>query len=97
MSYAYFSQEELMKRLQELRTAYDDLGDTVEVNMRRGSTWDDMTARELVRNVAVEAERIRNDQTDYMLTPPCSALEIDLTDALNAYDETVAILEGVTR
>jgi hypothetical protein len=97
MSYPYFTREELWNLVQRLSRSYENLGDSIEKNMRNGSLWDDKTVCELTRNVCAEAERIRNDQTNHLLRSPCGTFDIDLTEAVNAYDETVAILEGVKR
>lgn len=97
MSYAYFSRRELENFLQEIRTAYEGLGDAVAQSMANGSTWDDSTARELMDNVRREAERIRNEQTDHLMRSPGGALDMELMDAVIAYDETVSILEGRAR
>ena len=97
MTFERFTQEEIFELIRDIRLSYDGLAAKVEKNLRAGSDWDDETASELIHNVSAAAESIRNEQTDYLLTSPYGALDIELTDVLNTYSETVAALGGVIR
>ena len=39
MSYPYFTREELWNLVQGLSRSYENLGDSIEKNMRNGSLW----------------------------------------------------------
>lgn len=91
MTYNY-SQDELMRLTGELRRGYDGFADTVRAELTKGVGWDDGTARELIDNIATEANGIKDKQTDYLLRGSCGIFDAVLYEEFSAYQETVRLI-----
>lgn len=90
-----YSQYELRRYLQALQESDGKLGESIRLRLRSASRWEDETAEKLTDNICEEAEIILRKQTDpFVQYPGLFELDVQLADALNAYEDTLRILGG---